>query len=75
MSDRHKTSAFQEAIETVEQFSLEDREILLDLLKKRLVEQRRQQLVQEISEVRQDYQDGKIQFGTIDNFLAALDEA
>ncbi len=74
MSDRHKTSVFQDVIETVERFSLEDREILLDILKKRLVEQRRLQLVREIAEVRQDYKEGKIQFGTVDDFLAALDE-
>ncbi|MBO1352191.1 MAG: hypothetical protein EBE86_034715 [Hormoscilla sp. GUM202] len=74
MSTDHKSSGFQEVIEAVETFSLEDREILLDILKKRLSEERRKQLGQEIAEVRQDYREGKVQFGTVDDFLAALDE-
>ncbi|MBO1350615.1 MAG: hypothetical protein EBE86_026015 [Hormoscilla sp. GUM202] len=74
MSDRHKYSGFQEVIEAVETFSLEERGILLDILKKRLSEERRKQLGQEIAEVRQDYQEGKVQFGTVDDFLAALDK-
>ena len=74
MSHSHKYSGFQEVIEVVETFSLEDREILLDILKKRFSEERRKQLGQEIAEVRQDYQEGKVQFGTVDDFLAALDE-
>ncbi|MEM1169612.1 MAG: hypothetical protein AAGJ08_11175 [Cyanobacteria bacterium P01_H01_bin.35] len=74
MNEYHQTSDFQEVIEKVEKFSLEDREILLDILKKRLSQERRRQLGEEISEVRQDYKKGKVQFGTVDNFLADLDE-
>lgn len=74
MSNHPKTSTFQDVIETVEHFSLEDQEALLDILRKRLIEQRRLQLAQEAAEVRQDYQDGRVQFGTVDDFLAALDE-
>jgi hypothetical protein len=36
-----KTSAFQQAIESVESLPLEDQEILLDILQKRLQERRR----------------------------------
>lgn len=74
MSARHKTSAFQEIIEAVEMFPLDDREILLDILKNRLREQRRLQLLQEVAEAKQDYAEGKVKFGTVDDFLAALDE-
>ncbi|MGD1698911.1 hypothetical protein [Dapis sp. BLCC M229] len=74
MSEHYQTSNFQEVIEIVEKLSLDDREILLDILKKRLYQERRRQLGEEIAEVRQDYQKGKVQFGTVDDFLAALDE-
>ncbi|MDJ0554801.1 MAG: hypothetical protein QNJ68_10230 [Microcoleaceae cyanobacterium MO_207.B10] len=73
MNEYHQTSDFQEVIEKVEKFSLEDREILLDILKKRLSQERRRQLGEEIAEVRQDYQKGKVQFGSVDDFLADLD--
>ena len=53
---------------------LEDREILLDILQKRLSASRRSQLVSEVAEVRRDYAEGKVQFGSVDDFLAALDD-
>ncbi|MEH2394222.1 MAG: hypothetical protein V7K21_22010 [Nostoc sp.] len=41
-----KTSAFQQAIESAESLLLEDQEILLDILQKRLFERRRTNLYQ-----------------------------
>jgi hypothetical protein len=73
MSNVSQTSSFQQAIEAVEAMPLEDREILLDILKKRLYASRRSQLVTEFAEVRRDYAEGKVQFGSVDDFLAALD--
>ena len=74
MSKVSQTSSFQKVIEAVEAMPLEDREILLDILQKRLYNSRRCQLVQEIAEVRQDYAEGKVNFGSVDDFLAALDD-
>ena len=73
MSKVSQTSSFQKVIEAVEAMPLEDREILLDILQKRLCDSRRSQLVQEIAEVRRDYTEGKVTFGSVDDFLAALD--
>ena len=69
-----KTSNFQQVLEAVESLPLDDREILLDIVQKRLHQQRRAQIVQEIAEIRQEYAEGKVQFGSLDDFLAALDE-
>ncbi|GAB4230679.1 MAG: hypothetical protein Kow0049_12690 [Stanieria sp.] len=69
-----KTSAFQQAIESVESLSLEDQEILLDILQKRLHQQRRNNLTQEIRETRQEFTQGKVKFGSVDQFLKELDE-
>ena len=68
-----KSSQFQQVIETVESLSIDDQEILLELLEKRLREQKRSQLFQEIVEVRQEYEEGKVKFGSVDDFLAELD--
>lgn len=68
-----KTSAFQQAIETVEKLSLEEQEILLDTLQKRLHQQRRAILSQEISDIRQELAEGKVKFGSVDQFLEELD--
>jgi hypothetical protein len=68
-----ETSAFQQVIELVESLSLEDREILLDILQKRLCQQRRADLSREIGEIRQEFAEGKVQFGSVDEFLEELD--
>jgi homoserine kinase len=69
-----KTSAFQQAIESVESLSLEDQEILLDILQQRLHQQRRTKLTQEITEIRQEFTQGQVKFGSVDQFLKELDE-
>lgn len=68
-----KTSAFQQAIESVESLPLEDQEILLDILQKRLQQRRRNNLYQEVSEIKQEFAEGNVKFGSVDQFLAELD--
>jgi hypothetical protein len=69
-----KTSAFQQAIETVEALSPEEQTILLKIIQHRLQEQKRQNLIQEIKEVEQEYAGGMVKFGSVEDFLAELDE-
>ena len=69
-----KTSAFQQAIESVESLPLEDQEILLDILQKRLLERRRTNLYQEVNEIKQEFAEGNVKFGSVDQFLAELDQ-
>ena len=69
-----QTSRFQQVIEVIETLSLDDQEILLDILGKRLHALRRAQLCQEIIETRQEYKEGKVTLGNVDDFLAALDQ-
>jgi hypothetical protein len=66
--------SFQQAIEIVESLPLEDQEMLIDILLKRLAQQRHQALVQDIAEVRQEYAHGNVQFGSVSNFLTELDD-
>ncbi|NES84400.1 MAG: hypothetical protein F6K10_24990 [Moorea sp. SIO2B7] len=70
-----KTSAFQQAIETVEKLSLEEQEILIDTLQKRLAQQRRAMISQEIKEIRQELAEGNLKFGSVDQFLEQLDQS
>ena len=68
MHEQNQDSGFQELIEKVEMFSLDDREILLDILQKRISEQRRSHLAKDIAEIREDYRAGRINFGIVDDF-------
>jgi hypothetical protein len=69
-----QSSTFQKAIETIETLSLSDQEALLELLQKRLIGQRRKILMHEITEVRQEYAQGQVQFGSVTDFMTELDQ-
>jgi hypothetical protein len=69
-----QSSTFQRAIETIETLSLNDQEALLELLQKRLIEQRRKILMREITEVHQEYAQGQVQFGSVADFMTELDQ-
>lgn len=73
MSQTLKTSLFQEALNAIEALSLDDQAALVDVLHNRLKLRQRQQVVQEIKEVRQEYGEGEVKFGSVDDFLAELD--
>jgi hypothetical protein len=53
--------------------SLDDQQTLLDLLHKRLVNHRRNSLSQEVAEIRQEYTEGNVRFGSVSDFLQELD--
>jgi hypothetical protein len=74
MSKTTQTSQFQQALEAVEVLSLEDQALLLDILQNRLRQQRRNELLKEVREVRQEYTEGNVKFGLVADFMAELDD-
>ncbi|MCY7323571.1 MAG: hypothetical protein LH660_17645 [Phormidesmis sp. CAN_BIN36] len=69
-----KTSDFQNAIEVVEALPLEDQEVLIDILAKRIRQQHRDDVLKSIAEAEQDYADGNVRRGSIADLMAELDE-
>jgi hypothetical protein len=53
---------------------LNEQEALLKLLQKRLIEQQRKILMLEIAEVRQEYAQEQVQFGSVADFTTKLDK-
>ncbi|MDY6804620.1 MAG: hypothetical protein SXA11_12540 [Cyanobacteriota bacterium] len=74
MNEIKNTSQFQLAIEAVEALSLEDQGMVLEILKRRIYQQRRNQLLEEIALVRQEYAEGNVKFGSVEDFLEELDD-
>jgi hypothetical protein len=74
MSKTTHTSQFQQALEAVEVLSLDDQAMLLDILQNRLRQQRRNELLKEVAEVRQLYAEGNVKFGSTADFMAELDD-
>ena len=66
-------SRFQQVIDAVESLSSDEQSALLTLLQKRLTQQKRVEIVQEITEVRQEYAQGNVKFGSVADLMAELD--
>jgi hypothetical protein len=55
MVNLHSESAFQKAIEAAEQLSIDQRLMLLDVLRQRIQQTNHQELVAEVAAVREEY--------------------
>ncbi len=56
--------SFGEVLEAADRLSLEEQESLLDILQRRVIEQRRAELAQDIEEARKEFQQGHCQPAT-----------
>ncbi len=68
-----RDSSLQEAIEAVESLSPDEQALVIEIIRKRLVQQRRTDLVREVAEARTDYIRRKVRRGTVAAILAELD--
>ena len=55
---------FGEVLEAVDQLPLEDQEVLSELLKRRILEYRRDELARDIQDVQQEFRKGKCRTAT-----------
>jgi len=69
-----KKSTFQRTLEIIESFSEEDRESLIQIVKSRLIEERRDRLAQGIKEAKQEYERGGIRRGSVDDLMREISE-
>ncbi len=74
MSKTTQPSQFQQTLEAVEVLSLEDQAMLLEILQNRLRQQRRNELLQEAEEVRQEHDEGNVKVGSVADVMAELDD-
>ena len=69
------SSAFQKAIEGVETLPVDDQLLLIQIIKHRLIQHRRSELVSEVAEARAAYRTGNVQRGTIDDLLREIEDS
>ena len=63
---------FDEIIEAVEEMDISDREMLIDIVSKRLLEQKRNQIISDVRQSRKDYSSGNVKRGSSKDLLAEL---
>ena len=64
---------FQKALEIIESLPEEHRESLIEIVKHRLIEERRDRLAQSIKEAREEYKRGKVKRGNVDDLMCDLE--
>lgn len=74
MTEAMAKTSFQELIESVEALPLDDREILVEIINKRIIEQRREELHADMEESLEAYRKGQVRVGTVDDLLRDLEE-
>ena len=72
MSSRD-TGAFQEALEVVESLPEYQQEDLIEIIRKRHLERRRELLVEDIKEAQAEYARGECKTGTVKDLMREID--
>jgi hypothetical protein len=65
MSQNTHTSQFQQAIEVVESLSADDQLLLIDVIKRRLIEKRRTEIAQAAADTVLAVHEGRAKFGDV----------
>ena len=66
------TVTFQEALETIESLPEYQQEDLIDIIRRRLIEKKREALALRVSEARAEYAQGKTKEGTVQELISDL---
>ena len=69
-----KTVTFDEVLEIIESFPEEQRESIVEIVKLRLIEKRRDRLAQSIKEAREEYRRGEVRKGTVEDLMSEISE-
>ena len=67
-----KTTTFDKALEIIESFPEEQRESMIGIVKRRLIEEKRKRLVQTVMEAREEYGRGQVKRGTVDDLIREI---
>jgi len=67
-----KVSALQEALDVVEQLSPEQQEMLLEVVRHRLVERRRDEIARNAAETHEAFREGRARYGSVEDLKRDL---
>ncbi len=68
------TSTFDKILEQIDNLSNEDQELLIDVVKKRLIECRRNQIVDNIKQAHQEYESNNVIRGSVEDIIRELND-
>ncbi len=66
------TSKFNEILDQIDDLSYTDQEMLIDIFKKRLIENRRDEIADNIQKAYQEYKSGNVVRGSVEDIINEL---
>ena len=69
-----KTVTFDEVLDIIESLPEKQRESIVEIVKRRLTEERREQLAQTIKESREEYARGEARRGTVEDLIREVSQ-
>ena len=73
MSSRN-AATFQRALDVIESLPETQQEDIINLVRRRLIEQRREKIVRGVREARREYARGEVKKGSVDDLMKDLSE-
>ena len=73
MSSRSKLTS-QDVLDMIESLPEEQQENLIAIIRRRLIEHKREVLAERINEAREEYRLGKVRRGTVDDLMKEISE-
>ena len=73
MSSRSKVT-FQDVLDMIESLPEEQQENLIAIIRRRLIEHKREVLAERINRAREEYRLGKVRRGTVDDLMKEISE-
>lgn len=70
----HQTVKFQDALDIVESLPEEQQETLIGIIRRRLIEHKKDVLAEHIKEAREEYRRGEVRHGAVDDLMKELEE-
>jgi len=67
-----KIIEFNQILEMIDYFSVDQQDNLIDIVRHRQIEKRCKEIANNINQARQEYQEGKVFRGTVDDIIAEL---
>lgn len=75
MDSTTRSSLFQNTIEQVERLPVDDQMLLIEIIRQRLIQHRRRELVAQVAEAREAYRTGDVRSGSVDDLWRDIESA
>lgn len=72
MSEVNMQTTFADVLDTIEEFSIDEKETLVDILQRRLQEAKRQRVIESVEEAKREYERDEAKTASVDEIMKEI---